>query len=347
MGFNKKKMFKVSDNESILDKISRWLWSKIRGRLKGVLYLLTYKSYWHYLFHKNDNVCNVDNLYYAAWPNQGAGLGHQLDVWCSGPFIARDWKLKFAYLPFSKKKWDKFLGFGEGEISVEELKRRGFVARKLPLFDVHDNKSIDLNKKIISSYSGKKIVFIAEVDQPYIYTVEEKAEFIKFKFISAPSRADDMIVLDKDNYNITIHIRRGDIMSDPNNPNLVMRYLSNAYYEKVLQQVLEILKVDKPIHIYVFSQGTPDDFPEFNKYDNLHWCFDVSAQNSFVNMVYSDMIITSKSSFSYDPALMNEGIKLCPKSFWGHYPKSKEWILCEDDGTFDNDDLREVLNNIV
>lgn len=338
-------MFKVSDNENIFDKIIRCLWSKIRGYMKGTMYLLTYKSYWHYLFYKKYAVCNVENLYYAAWPNQGAGLGHQLDVWCSGPFIARDWGLKFAYLPFSKERWDKFLGFGEGEIHVAELKKKGFITRKLPLFDANDARSIDLNKKIISSYSGKKVVFIAEVDQPYIYTVEEKADFIEKKFLSAPSRVDDQIILDSSNYNITIHIRRGDIMSDPTNPNLTMRYLSNAYYDNVLQQILRNLKVDKPIHIYIFSQGTPQDFPEFNKYDNLHWCFDITAQNSFANMVYSDMIITSKSSFSYDPALMNNGIKLSPKSFWGHYPKSKKWILCEDDGSFDNCALREILES--
>lgn len=328
----------------LTNKVNAKLWSILVNNTKNtLLYNFIYKSYWHYLFHKSDNVCNVDNLYYAAWPNHGAGLGHQLDVWCSGPFIARDWGLKFAYLPFSKERWDKFLGFGEEEISVEELKKRGYIVRRLPLFDAHDNISIDLNKRIISSYSGKKIVFIAEVDQPYIYTPEEKTEFIKNKFMSASSRADDMIILDRSNYNITIHIRRGDIMSDPTNQNLVMRYLSNAYYDNVLQQVLKILNIDKPVHIYVFSQGKLEDFPEFNKYDNLHWCFDVSAQNSFANMVYSDMIITSKSSFSYDPALMNEGVKLCPKSFWGHYPKSKEWILCEDDGSFDNNVLLDVL----
>lgn len=334
------------NRNKITNKVNSKLWSILVNRTKNTpLYNYIYPSYWHYLFNKRKKVSNVDNLYYAAWPNQGAGLGHQLDVWCSGPFIARDWGLKFAYLPFSKGRWDKFLGFGEGEIHVSELKEKRFKVRKLPLFDVNNDRSIDFNKKIISSYSGSKVVFIAEVDQPYIYTVEEKANFIKKKFLSATSRANDLIILDKSNYNICIHIRRGDIMSDPTNQNLTMRYLSNGYYDKVLQQVLKILKVEKPIHIYIFSQGKPQDFPELNKYDNLHWCFDVSAQNSFANMVYSDMIITSKSSFSYDPALMNDGIKLSPKSFWGHYPKSKEWILCEDDGSFDNCALREILES--
>lgn len=36
----------------------------------------------------------------------------------------------------------------------------------------------------------------------------------------------------KDNFNVAIHVRRGDIMTDSNNPNLVMRYLSNDYLKR-------------------------------------------------------------------------------------------------------------------
>jgi len=282
-------------------------------------------------------------MYYAAWPNQGAGIGHQLDVWCNGAFIAKNCGLKFAYLPFSNEKWDIFLGFGYGEVSVKELKHNGYIICKLPLFDINDKNSIKLNKQIITSYQRNKVVFVAEVDQPYRYPAAEKARFIKDKFLSSPSRKNDLLLYDKNNYNIAVHIRRGDIMGDPRNPNLAMRYLSNDYYDKVLQKVLNIIKVSQLVCIYLFSEGKPEDFPEFHKYENLHWCFDISAQDSFANLVYADIIITSKSSFSFDPALMNNGIKLCPKSFWGTYPESKEWILCEDDGTFNVDKLKALF----
>lgn len=72
------------------------------------------------------------------------------------------------------------------------------------------------------------------------------------KFYSASARENDKLVYDSSNFNIAIHVRRGDIMDDPTNPNLVMRYLSNDYFEKVLEQVVEKVKTitDKPVHIY-------------------------------------------------------------------------------------------------
>ena len=122
-------------------------------------------------------------------------------------------------------------------------------------------------------------------------------------------------------------------MADPNNPNLVMRFLSNDYFEKVLKQVIENIQTTKPVHIYFFSQGKPEDYPEFAAYPNLHWCLDMNAQDSFLHFVYADLLITSKSSFSYKPALLNNGIKVCPRNFWHGYPPTNDWILCENDGT--------------
>ena len=93
-----------------------------------------------------------------------------------------------------------------------------------------------------------------------------------------------------------------------------------------------MVKTDKEIHIYFFSQGSPDDFPEFAGFENLHWCFEMSAQQSFLHMIYADLLITSKSSFSYKPALLNRGIKVCPKDFWHGYPKTEDWILLNANG---------------
>jgi len=61
----------------------------------------------------------------------------------------------------------------------------------------------------------------------------------------------------------------------------------------------------------------------------------MSTKDSFLHMVYADLLITSKSSFSYNPALLSKGIKVCPKDLWRGYPESKDWILVENDGSFD------------
>lgn len=320
--------------KNIFYKIKQKIWSIIVRRTRTTLfYPYIYRSYWHLLTHKHNNY-SLNNCYYAARPNPGAGIGHQMANWIAGLWYAHQFGLKFAHLPFSTPEWEDFLGFGVGEKTVEELKKEGYIIRKLPLFNENNPQEIELNRKIIQSYAGKKVVFIAEQDQFYKdqYAVIDE---LKKKFYTAPSRAKDKLIYSKENFNIAIHVRRGDIMADPTNPNLVMRYLNNDYFEKVLKQVVENISSKKTIHIYFFSQGKAEDYPEFVQYPNLHWCLDMNAQDSFLHFVYADLLITSKSSFSYKPALLNNGIKVCPKNFWHGYPNSKDWILCENDGSFD------------
>ena len=321
-----------------MNKIKRRLWRKIVFRTRNKsFYPYIYRSYWHCLLYKNKEGKNT-TCYYTAHPNPGAGIGHQMANWIAGYWYARQFGIKFAHLSFSTKKWDEFLGFGEDEITVSELKRQGYKVRRLPLFDEKNKDEYDLNRRIIASYVGRRIVFVAEQDQFY-ENQYEVMEDLKHKFYSASSRKNDRLIYSKDNFNIAIHVRRGDIMSNPENPNLAIRYLSNDYFEKVLQQVITHIKVDKPIHIYFFSQGNSEDYPEFAKYENLHWCMDMGAQESFLHMVCADLLITSKSSFSYKPALLNKGIKVCPRNFWHGYPDTEDWIMVENDG--------EIINKTI
>lgn len=329
---------------SIYQKIKQRIWFELVKHTRGItLYPYLYRSYWHYLLSEKD-LKNKEktNLYYAARPNPGAGIGHQLANWIAGRWYAKQFGLKFAHLPFSTDKWEYFLGLGENEISVQELKIKGYKIRKLPLFSEKSAKEIALNKKIIQSYFGEKVVFIAEQDQFYHDQYGIMEEF-KYKFYHASARKNDKLIFQKNHFNIAIHVRRGDILTDPNNPNLVMRYLSNDYFEKVLSQTINSLNINKPIHIYFFSQGKPEDYPEFSKFPNLHWCLDMNAQDSFLHMVYADLLITSKSSFSYKPALLNNGIKICPGNFWHGYPNSKDWILCNNNGIFETKQLTNII----
>lgn len=331
-------MKKITINK-IIGKLAWW---KIKYFRNSFLYPMFYRSYWHYLFNKNSDIINNSICYYSAIPNPGAGIGHQMANWIAGLWYAKLFNLKFAHIPFSDPKWEFLLGFGENEVSVKELKCKGYKIRRLPLFKENNKNEVELNKSIINSYKNRKIVFIAEQDQFYRDQYGVLNE-LKYKFYSAKARECDKLIYSKNNYNIAIHVRRGDIMSDLNNPGLSMRYLSNDYFEKVLSQVVNSIKVNKPIHIYFFSQGIPSDYPEFSKFENLHWCLDMNAQDSFLHLVYADILITSKSSFSYKPALLSNGIKICPKLFWHGYPNANDWILCENDGTFDINKLIKIL----
>jgi len=74
------------------------------------------------------------------------------------------------------------------------------------------------------------------------------------------------------------------------------------------------------------------------KYENVHFYLDLNPESTFLSFVYADMLITSKSSFSYKPALLNrEGIKVCPKNFWHAYPNDEKWILMDNNGNFEKE----------
>jgi hypothetical protein len=281
-----------------------------------------------------ENAVAKDDFYLAARPNPGAGIGHQMANWIAGYWWAKQFGIRFAHIPFSSKIWEDFLGFGSEEKTVNELKAQGYKRVLLPLFNEEVAVETKRVQKIIDSYSGKKIVFVCEQDQFYRdqYGVMDN---IKQKFYNAPARKTDKLKYSNEHFNIAIHVRRGDIMADPTNPNLQMRYIANYYFEKVLDQVLLRFPSEKPTHIYFFSQGKPADFPDFQKYNNLHWCFDIDARDSFLHMVYADLLITSKSSFSYKPALLNKGIKVCPQDFWHGYPDTENWILADENGNFE------------
>ncbi len=151
--------------QKTINKIKRRLWSKLVQATRDTrLYPYIYRSYWHYCLLKREGIGDV---YYAARPNPGAGIGHQLANWIAGYWYAKQFGVKFAHLPFSTEAWESFLGFGDGEVTVAELKARGYKVRRLPLFNYNSREEFEINRAIINSYGSQRVVFIAEQDQFY------------------------------------------------------------------------------------------------------------------------------------------------------------------------------------
>lgn len=330
--------FKIN---SVLLKIKSRLWLAIVQFSKSKNYYpKLYKCYWHFKIFNNKGQNNNLN-YYAAIPNRGAGIGHQISNWIAGYWFAKQFGLEFAHIPFSSDSWEYFLGFGEDELTLKGLLTSGFKKVNLPLFDEDNPESFDLQKRIIQSYTNQKVVFVAEQDQ-FCQNQYSVITDIQRKFYGSKARKNEELHFSSDYFNVAIHVRRGDIVlgKGNQNSNLQFRWQDNSYFEKVLDQVVANTKTSKPIAFYLFSQGNKNDFPEFEKFSNFKFCLDWTSQDSFLHMVFSDMLITSKSSFSYKPALLSKGIKVCPKDFWHGYPKGQDWILVDEDGEFE-------INNII
>lgn len=325
---------------TFLDKVKDRLNSMFLQKIQNTfLQFAAYKSYWHFVFNKNNPAVNNKSktVYIAQKPNYGAGIGHQLANWNTSYYFATYYKKSFAHFSFSNNQWGNFLGYGENETSANDLiKDKTFKKVKIPRFDSDNEQHIKLIGQIINSYRKERILFLFAMDQGYTRQCDTR-EKLSEKFFSANARQNDKLFYDSSKFNIALHVRRGDIvaMKENNEANGNVRWLDNNYYINVLNQTLANLKTNKPIAIYLFSQGEKKDFKEFEHFENLSYCLDTNPQSTFLHLVKADILISSKSSFSYKPALLSNGIKICPKAFWHNYPSTPDFILADDQGDFD------------
>lgn len=329
----------------LLEKVKRRLWGEIvrfsRGRS---FYPSLYRSWWHARFVTHASKAACQN-YMTAVPNPGAGIGHQMANWIAGYWFAQQFQLSFAHIPFSSSRWEALLGFGEGEANAEDLIRiQSHRKVCLPLFDEFNSQELDRIRTIIASYRDKKVVFVLEQDQFYRDQFGVMGQ-IQQKFYHAAARQHDKLVFLERNFNIAIHVRRGDIVSgqaSEGNTNLTMRWQNSDYFENVLATVLRVKAYQGPVKIHVFSQGDREEFAAFEKLGEVEYCLEMGPHESFLHMVHADLLITSKSSFSYKPALLSKGVKLCPQNFWHGYPEARDWILANDDGLLDEVATRKL-----
>lgn len=327
-------------NKAKIYRKLRWYYMQVFQEKKRHLFL--YRSYRNLLRHKKmvgiwDEIIGGQDFYMTKEVHPGAGIGDQLASWITGYYYAGYFKLQYSYSGFFPDKWENFFDFGAGETKTKDLIKQGYHKVILPFFNEKNKCDIDLIQNIIASYAGKKIVFFLEINQ--IYSAQYGVmDTLRTKFNLRHSIEGEKLVFHANRINIAIHIRRGDITVGQitGERELTKRWMDNSYYHEILNTILPLLE-GKKVEIYLFSQGTRMEFQDFEQYANMHYCIDMSAADSFLHLVRAQILITSKSSFSYKPALMAEGIRICPKDFWHEYPNSPEWILADNQGKIEEE----------
>ncbi|MCM1103075.1 MAG: hypothetical protein NC409_03120 [Clostridium sp.] len=318
----------------ILDKIYRKLHPFFYHRSRSGLYrYCMYSACRHERRYGRKREGSRKELYLTAVPNRGAGIGHQMDGWMAGVIFAHCWGIGYAYSPFANRKWDAYLGFGEGMVTARSLlKERNYRKVKLPYFDEQNPEEVEEIRGIVDSYAGGKVVFFLELDQ-FSGRQHEIGGYLRERFMGASARKADKPFYDPHFFNIAVHVRRGDIVDSEGRimEEYRQRWLSIEYYLAVLDTLTEILPKEK-VRIHIFSQGKRENFKEFDKYHHVVYCLDESEQDTFGNLAKSDLLVMGKSSFSYDAALIQDGIRIYPNSFWGTCPDSEQWIRLDDTG---------------
>ena len=323
-----------------------------RKQYKRPGYFKKYRSYRHKARYPDGD---MGNLYLTETVSYGAGIGHQLANWIAGYWFAHYFGINYAYSPFTSSavpnrpnRWDRVLGFGEGEVSAYQLLKDGYKKVQLPYFDENNAGHIEAIRRIIQSYAGQKAVFFTESNQFYHdqYGVMDE---ISAKFFSAAYRTRDQLIYDPDYYNIAIHIRRTVVIDskviEESEEQKAKRWTGNAYYEELLKTISG-MDVGKPVRIHVFSTGKPEEFEAFRQYGDVLICSELDEYESFVHLVYADLLITSKSSFSYKPALISKGIKICPEGFWHGYPDRSDWFIVKESGKLTGEQTKRLEQEI-
>ena len=121
----------------------------------------------------------------------------------------------------------------------------------------------------------------------------------------------ELIYFNKNVINVAVHIRRGDV----NKSQYPDRYLPTSYFKTIIDKLL----VQFPgANVCIFTEITSENREEFNIFTNIKIISGGDVLITFEHLSKADILITSKSSFSYVAALYN-GNTVLYTIFW-HKP---------------------------
>ena len=180
--------------------------------------------------------------------------------------------------------------------------------------------------KTINEISNYETSILNEVKEGFFVHGSLNPEYFYNKFVLNLLREiyysnfkPNIASYDNTKKNIAIHIRRGDV----NREKYPSRFISNEIYIDLIKKI----DLSNSL-IHIFSEGNSEDFKDIiesfpeNKFI-LH--LNENIQLTFHHMVKADILVISKSSFSYCAGLLNENTVIANLiTSWWHKPL-KQW----------------------
>lgn len=190
---------------------------------------------------------------------------------------------------------------------------------------IHFKNAIDLIPTLLKNDS-------AESDQ--FYTVYDCHTFInrnisfyediraKLRHYYEENERPKNLLYNKNILNVAIHVRRGDI-NEEQHPE---RFTSAKKLGKVIQQIEDVL-VSNQFKISIFCEEKQNDLEKLVS-RNIQTIYHLDIFDVLDHLIHADLLVTSKSTVSYVPAIVNKGIILY-EPFW-HAPL-QHWLNMEID----------------
>jgi len=271
---------------------------------------------------------------YITCTGKTDGIGAQVQAVFSTILFAQEFGITYAHTPFDKiwsdypsKEWEDFFNLGKDEININEIDKNS-------LSVVYVNHPFFINFKSDTLYIVEHChSFVDSGNNSRLYSdiIDRLVE--KYQNSSKKNCKSSYKV---GKINIAVHVRRGDVSKTGIHSE---RYTDNLYYRYLLNNIrstLSSLKINASIHLY--SQGKIEDFHELKELD-INYHLDECVFTTFNNLVSSDVIIMSKSTYSYSAALLSKAI-IIYEPFW-HKPL-EGWIVA----SWNNKNKKAALNEL-
>ncbi len=285
------------------------------------------------------------------------GIGHQFENWVVAWSLANCYGLKFVHAPFcgnflepqidvAVKHWERFLGFGAGEIREHQLPDIRRVQLPLLPWGKDSWDTIDCDnptwKDIIERHKDDENILLEcaknqfmRIDWPYVQSQTLKERYWKAREDNPPIP----VVFDKSRMNVAIHIRRGDVSATSR---AKARWVSTNVYVTIINQIKELHGNHVLFHVY--SDAVVNQLQEIAQIPDVVMHLREDIFSTFHHMVIADILVTGQSSLSSLAGHLCDNIKLVRPwaPFWERFPDGEKFITVNPDGKFNVEKLHDM-----
>lgn len=230
----------------------------------------------------------------------GDGFGSQYQLIISCILYAKRHGLTFVYTPINRAEHNY-----DGDPNF--LKEMNEYMNLTPYY----KKVTDIKGKKINRLKYEKYTVDVNINE---YVTPESVKEIQQLFWEKKNR--QMVFAGfEDKTNVVVHVRR----PNKNDDRILGSDTPDDYYINLMNFIRQ-LKLDKPVHFHIHSQGSSEMFDRYMEHNDVTLYLNADYRVSFTQMVAADILCTSASSFSYAAALLCEGTVYF-KPFWHNNPK--------------------------
>ena len=277
------------------------------------------------------------------------GIGHQFHNWLTGYLLSSRYGLQFVHSPFCGDTlepqigtpvymWEKFLGFGRGFISEDQLPQdmERVALPKIPWDESSwDEVTCDhpVWRDIIEKRIHNNVLFECAKDQFVGFGWDYfDAQKLRDNYLFAREAWPMTTPFDYDKLNVSIHIRRGDVTEDGR---YKVRWVGNDVYKNVMNQIRS--RFDN-VAFHIYSDGTIQNLSDLIGEDiTLH--VRTNIFDAFHEMVSSDILMPGQSAFSILAAHLCGGTILARawSPIWSNFPSDGHFVIVDKEGNIKNE----------